>query len=223
MSLKKLFIRSINQCSRKKLHESKIIKESFITGKTFINVDIQPIYEHAFYFNLGEWCEFNNELIENNEVVFFYNGSETVGTITEQEYKWWIYENGGSEDLIYNAHFYDKGYAFFRSCMDKSIYEEDIVHLIKYMLTNNIYDARDMDDEHWKDFISNYDIEESEEIQEILRDTEEFFAIPELMEEIKRYNNVVLTGGGISECLKEVELAFRALDKPYKIYEDYTF
>ena len=47
--------------------------------------------------------------------------------------------------------------------------------------------------------------------------------IPDLMDFLKRYSNIVLTGGGINECLKEVEIALNSLDKPYKVLTQYTY
>jgi len=43
------------------------------------------------------------------------------------------------------------------------------------------------------------------------------------MEFISKFNNIVLTGGGINECLKEVEIALLALDKPFNILKQYTY
>jgi hypothetical protein len=43
------------------------------------------------------------------------------------------------------------------------------------------------------------------------------------MDFLKRYSNIVLTGGGINECLKEVEIALKALKQPYQIYSTYTY
>jgi hypothetical protein len=47
--------------------------------------------------------------------------------------------------------------------------------------------------------------------------------IYEVMDFLKKYNNIILTGGGINECLKEVEIALLALDKPYRILKEYTY
>jgi len=49
------------------------------------------------------------------------------------------------------------------------------------------------------------------------------FHIPDLMEESQPYNNIILTAGGINECLKEVEIALTALNKPYSTYSEFTY
>jgi hypothetical protein len=47
--------------------------------------------------------------------------------------------------------------------------------------------------------------------------------LPSLIDEIKDYRGVVLCGGGIDECLKEVEIAFKSLDKPYSVLSKFTY
>ena len=44
------------------------------------------------------------------------------------------------------------------------------------------------------------------------------------MDVLKPYGGkLMLTGGGINECLKEVEIALLALDKPYNVLTQYTY
>jgi soluble P-type ATPase len=62
-----------------------------------------------------------------------------------------------------------------------------------------------------------------QEVRDLLEIAEDMIWIPEVMEELKKYNNPVLMGGGINECLREVELALMALNKPYKIYKKFTY
>jgi len=48
--------------------------------------------------------------------------------------------------------------------------------------------------------------------------------IPDLMDFLKKYGTkIILCGGGIRECLKEVEIALMALDKNYNILTKYTY
>jgi hypothetical protein len=47
--------------------------------------------------------------------------------------------------------------------------------------------------------------------------------IPDLMDFLEKYTNIILTGGGINECLKEVEISLLALDKKYNILPEYTY
>jgi hypothetical protein len=43
------------------------------------------------------------------------------------------------------------------------------------------------------------------------------------MDILSRLNNVVLVGGGVNECLREVEIAMDALGKQYITWDEYTY
>ena len=43
------------------------------------------------------------------------------------------------------------------------------------------------------------------------------------MDFLKSKRNIVLTGGGVNECFKEVEIALKALNLPYEVYSRYTY
>ncbi len=123
-------------------------------GKTIVNVDIQPDYINYITFNINNWVNFINKNSKNNTIIFLYNGSESgVGTIGENEYNEWLLELGVDEKVLDNAMFYDKGYSFFRDCMDSRVDEEDIVELVKLMMNNGIYDGRDINKEMWDEFV----------------------------------------------------------------------
>jgi hypothetical protein len=132
----------------------------------------------------------------------------------------WLIENDLQEEALDRIKFYDKGYAFFRYCMDSSIDEEQIVHLIKFMKANNVNDSRDMDKNKWRAFIKQYG---SKDIKDLLQHSGDMIHIPDLMDELSGYSNILITGGGINECLKEVELALDALDKKYGVLNQFTY
>ena len=189
-------------------------------GKDLIIVDIQPEYIKAINF-LGNFISFLNENHDKfNSVVFLYNGYDTLGMINEGEYiSWWL-EEGLSEEVIDSSKFYDKGYAFFRYCIDEGIDDDQITNLIKYMIENGVNDSRDLDEEFWDGFINEYG---DEDIRELLEFSGDCINIPDLMDELSDYNNIVMCGGGIYECLKEVEIALNALGKKYQVISRYTY
>lgn len=203
--------------------QSRLINENSLSNKTIINVDIQPEYSKAIGFNLHKWAKFINENAEENNIIFLYNGYDTLGMIEEYEYiRWLIDDVGIDEEVIENATFYDKGYAFFRYCMDSGIDEDAIVDLVRYMIKNDITDSREIDEDMWQDFMEqtnhNY-----EEIKDLLHESDDLLSIPDLMDFLGRFNSIVLTGGGINECLKEVEIALLALDKNYFVYSEFVY
>ncbi|MHA1754671.1 MAG: cell division protein FtsA [Candidatus Odinarchaeia archaeon] len=197
---------------------------SAVQGANIMSVDIQPEYQDALDFNLYDYLDFLNQNIENiNSLTFLYNGEDTMGMVSENEYKYWLVDNGFEEENLYYCRFYDKGYAFFRYCMDEGIEEDDIVMFVQYMLNNNINDSREITTEVWNDFIMKSDIDESD-IRNLLENADDMLNIPDLMEYLRTYGGkIVLTGGGINECLKEVEIALMALDKPYNVLTEYTY
>jgi hypothetical protein len=201
--------------------QSRLLTESTLNGKTIINVDIQPEYQSAISF-IDEWVNFINESDENNRIVFLYNGQDTLGMVSESDYINWLFDLGIDEDVLNNATFYDKGYAFFRFCMDNSIDEDAIVDLVKYMLTNDINDSRDIDEDMWNDFMNTTD-HSRQDVRDLLENADDLINIPDLMDFLQNKNNITLTGGGINQCLKEVEIALLALDKPYSIISEFTY
>jgi hypothetical protein len=210
----------INSEYNKIKKDSRILKESTnLSGKTIINVDIQPEYISGFKYFTSDWIDFLNNNYENNKIIFLYNGPE-LGMISESEYINWLFEQDINENVIENATFFDKGYAYFRFCMDEGIDEDQIVNLIKFMIENDINDSREIDEDFWREFIEQYG---NEDIKELIELSDDCIWIPEVMNFLKKYNNIVLTGGGINECLKEVEIALLVLDKPYRILNEFTY
>lgn len=212
----------INESKNTEKKQSRFISESEYRGKTIINVDIQPEYENYLGFNKYEWAKFINENAESNKIVFLYNGKDTMDMVSEQSYMGWLFDVGIEEDVIYNATFYDKGYAFFRYCMDNSIDEDNIVDLVKFMIRHNINDSREIDNDMWNTYMDETN-HNQEDVRDLMENSEDMISIPELMDFLVNYSNIVLLGGGINECLKEVEIALLSLDKNYNIFNKFTF
>ena len=200
----------------------RVLYESELNGKTIINVDIQPEYQNAFTFNVNEWVNFLNQSNDNNRIIFLFNGEDTLGMINIYDYQMWLIDLGIDENVVESAKFYDKGYAFFRYCIDSYIDEEKIVEIVKYMYNNQINDSRDMTEELWDDFISKTNIS-MDDVKELLQDNGDMINIPDLMDFLQHFNNIVLTGGGVNECLKEVEIALLAMNKPFNTLHEFTY
>ena len=107
--------------------------------------------------------------------------------------------------------------------MDEGIDDDDIVALIQYMVNNNITDTRDIDEQMWNDFVASTEVDQTE-VRDLMENADDMLNIPEVMDFLKRYGGkIVVTGGGINECLKEVELALMALQKPYNVLPTFTY
>ena len=203
----------------KKLLRESLLHENAV-GKTLVVVDVQPEYQSAFGNMHYELFEYINENYNDiSDILFLYNG-ESLGMIEEYEFKHWLLENGLDEKIAYHVDMYDKGYAFFRYCIDSDIEDENIVNLVKHMVDNDIHDSRELDEDFWNEFIEKYG---DEDIRELLEFSDDAINIPDLMEELKPLNNIVLVGGGINQCLKEVEIALDVLDKKYYTWSKFTY
>ena len=193
-----------------RIHEISNINP--VSGKNLVVVDIQPEYMGGIDF-LGEFVEFlNDNYDEISSITFLFNGYDTLGMVREDDYKMWWVDYGLDESIVYESRFYDKGYAFFRYCIDSDIDDEATTNLVRMMIEKDINDSRQLDEEFWNEFIERYG---NEDVRELLEFADDCINIPDLMEYLSDYNNIVLVGGGINECLKEVEIALNALDKPY--------
>lgn len=212
----------LREQQRNKLLEDSGI--SLIKGANLISVDIQPEYERGMYFGVENFLNFINQSIDElNSLTFLYNGTDTVGGVDENEYKYWLVDNGLDESVLDYARFYDKGYAFFRTCMDEGHDEEEIVNLVKYMIHHSINDSREIDEEMWNGFMSEYGYDSSD-VRDLLEPAQDCINIPDLMEYLQRYSGkIVICGGGINECFKEVEIALNALGKNYNILTKFTY
>lgn len=204
----------------KNLLREGLLKENAV-GRHLIVVDVQP--EYASWMNGIEKDLFeyiNTHIHELNNLTFLYNGEDTMGMVSEHEYRDWLVDNGLDEDIAYSVKMYDKGYAFFRNCMGRNGDEEGLVNLVKFMMANNINDSRELNKKFWQAFVKQYG---NKDIRELMEDSEDCINIPDLMEFLSPYNNVVLVGGGVNECLREVELAMDALSKHYETWDRFTY
>jgi hypothetical protein len=127
------------------------------------------------------------------------------------------------ESVIEGAVFYDKGYAFFRYCMDSQIDDGATSNFVRFMYENDIRDSRDMTREMWAKYLREYRRTDRKEVYELLKCAGDCVHIPDLMDYIRRFRNIILTGGGVDQCLKEVEIALQALRLPYEIDNTFTY
>lgn len=214
-------VKFIKEQQRNKLLEDSGI--NLVQNANLISIDIQPEYENYILF-ISQFIDFLNKSYDSlNSLTFLYNGADTLGMINEYDYKMWLLDKGLNEEIIDSANFYDKGYAFFRYCMDEGADEEELVNLVKYMIQHNINDSRDIDEEMWNGFMNQYGYDSSE-VRDLLEPANDCINIPDLMNYLKRYSGkILICGGGINECFKEVEIALNALNKPYNVLTKFTY
>jgi hypothetical protein len=148
-------------------------------------------------------------------VLAFFNGEEVGIEDTSQQVAWHYIQNGLDEELIHNFKFIEKGYAFLRNWMDQGISDATIIKVIRYMVTNRINDARDIEEEILQELTGN-------DYQDWMHD--ESFYIPDIsLAQLKKLNGSLLAGGGRHECLREIELLMNAFNIRYKRVDDWIY
>lgn len=197
-----------------------LIIENSINNTHLVVVDIQPEYINGFRSWLNDFVKFiNSNYTKIKRITLLFNGPD-LGMIDEESYRQWLYDCGIKENIAFDIYMYDKGYAFFRYCIDSGIDHSSTTNLVRFMYQHNINDSRDLTDEFWNRFIEEFG---DNDIRELLEFSDDAINIPDLMSELSNYGNITLCGGAREECMKEVEIALDALNKPYTILGKFTY
>lgn len=165
--------------------------------KNVIVVDIQPMYEKWISFDLEQYTDF---LLEQRNILYFYNGPDTVGEDTKEDIINWLSEINPDiyNKLVNDTIWIDKGYAFFRSWMDEGADIGFIKQAIRFMNSKKVYDSRDIEPEEWENEFPD-DWEDSFEDDSI--------NLPDIpINKLKKFSGSYIVGGGRNECLKELQL-----------------
>jgi hypothetical protein len=189
-------------------------------SKNVIVVDVQPIYEDGISFDIDDLSTF---LLNNRDILFFYNGVDTIGGDSRDDIIYMFtdnyydtdYSSDISDKLESETTWIDKGYGFFRSWMDTGADIGFIQKAIKYMVINKVTDSRDIDPEDWyrefpDDFIDDY--------------IDDPIYLPDIpLSELRMWNGSYLLGGGRDECLKEIQIYMNAFNIKYTLVEDFIY
>ena len=195
--------------------------EQYLTEKASKNtivVDIQPMYEKWIPFDTSEFVEFLNEQTKN--VMYYYNGPNTVGDDSEDDIKWWLIEAGLSEEKLNDITFFDKGYAFFRSFMDEGVDGHTIIKMVRYMYKKRQWDSRDIELETWQKVLGNdYD----DNVERMLEGGDMIYAPDIDINQLRRHSGGYIVGGGKRECLAEVQLLMSAFNVKAREVQRYIY
>ncbi len=184
--------------------------ERYITEKASKNtivVDIQPMYEQWIPFKIYDFVEFLNEQTKN--VMYYYNGPNTVGEDSERDIKEWLMENGLEESKLNDITFFDKGYAFFRSFMDEGIDAHTLIKMIRHMYKKREWDSRDIENEEWQKVLGK---DYTDDVENLL-DGGDMINAPDIdINQLRKHSGGYICGGGKRECLAEVQLLMSAFN-----------
>lgn len=185
------------------------------SNHTLVIVDIQPAYESYISFDMYDFCQMLNESDYHN-ILYLYNGPD-LGFENFDEIKYWLYEHELNEDVGENMVGFEKNYAFFRDLMDAG-YSDEALSLGKYMLKNDITDSRGIDDEIIDELVGD-----EEELANNLKTGGYSMHMPDVMEILEKIRNPIFVGGGEEECLSEVLLGMKMLEKPYSVNREWIY
>jgi len=168
-----------------------------------IVVDIQPMYRSNIGFNMGEFTEY---LEDFDNILYFYNGVDTVGDDSEEDLAYWLLEHDLPEEKLDDIVFVDKGYAFFRAWMDEGVDDDDILRVLRYMREEGINDSRDIEENKLRELMDGEWYPEFDPL-----------VLPfDPLTLIHSYDNATIIGGSEYECLEELTLLFRAYGIEYE-------
>jgi len=195
--------------------------QQYITEKASKNTivcDVQPMYEQYQSFETYEFTEFLNT--QTKQVMYYFNGPDTVGTDTESDIKYWLIENGLNEEKLNDITFFDKGYAYFRSFMDEGISEHTIIKMIRYMFKTRQWDSRDIENEEWEKALgSDYD----SDVEHML-DSGDMIYPPDIdIRQLRQHGGGYIVGGGKRECLAELQLLMSAFNIKAREIKRYVY
>lgn len=195
--------------------------------KNLIVVDIQPLYEDNIKFSMDEFVDFLLSI--KKKILWFYNGPETIGSEdSPKNIIYWLAEKTDMYDEIDNfdwddkVEFYDKGYSFFRDWMDAGVSNNGMKQALRYMYMNQKHDSRDIPIDKWKEILPPNDFAA---VESGIEDEGLTIWTPDIsIGDIRNnWNNSLLCGGSLNECMKEIMLMMSTFNIKYTIVDKFTY
>jgi hypothetical protein len=191
--------------------------------KNLIVVDIQPLYKDNIKFSINDFANFLLAIKKN--ILYFYNGPDTIGSEDSPEniMMWLTEEAPQLENMDWNkVEFYDKGYSFFRDWMDAGVSDNGMKQALRYMYMNRKHDSRDIPVETWKEILPPKDFDA---IGDSIADEGRTIWTPDIsIGDIKNnWNNSLLCGGSLNECMKEIMIMMSTFNIGYTIVDKFTY
>jgi len=207
------------------MRASELLNEKASRGRPIVCVDVQPVY--ANYTPPGYSAEVAKFLADSRGPILMYVNADETG-ITEDSvehdiYPFWedLFEYNGddfySSDGLDKMEFFDKGYGYLRAWMDNNIPANVIIKTIREMYKQKVSDSREL-------FSEAEDYEYA--MEEFLGSNYDPFMLDDpvsvgwvAMDQLKRYNNCYLIGGGRHECLAELAILMNAFNIKYTMID----
>ena len=209
----------------------ELLNEGYSKGRPVICVDVQPAYMD-YTPNQYKWSV-ASFLAEHKAPILMYVNAEQEGltsdNIQNDIIPMWheLFEEVGhdfEEDGAPKMEWFDKGYGYLRSWMDIGVQDKYIVAVIREMYSQKVHDSRDLfggDEEKIAEYLKPVARSLNTEPETLVGDP--MVVGWTAIDQLKRYNNCYLIGGGRNECLKEVALLMNAFNIKYKLIDELIY
>jgi hypothetical protein len=205
----------------------ELLNEKASRGRPIVCVDVQPAYSGIMDGAEDETFEAAIQFVNDSRApcLMFVNAEqEGLTTDTVADVKMYWEDSGFDPDNWNRVEVFDKGYGYLRAWMDIGIEDGHIVRVIREMYSQKINDSRDLfggDEDKIEEFLKPVARSINTEPQYLVDDP--LIVGWVAMDQLKRYNNCYLIGGGRQECLKEVALLMNAFNIKYKMIDDLIY
>jgi len=177
------------------------------TVEGLLLVDLQPAYVGRRNVGLMERVlEHINTLPPEAPLMAMYVHDELSTDLLEDVHQFWL-DHGADEDLINRIQWVEKDYAFLRGWMDNGVDDETIIGVLQTMQGLRKKDSRDLDDAILEELAPHrprYD--------PLIASDYVYDAVRTMKHQASKW---FTCGGGLQECLKEVELVLDAQKVDY--------
>lgn len=213
------------------MRASELLNEKASRGRPVVCVDVQPAYMD---YTPGEYTQSVGKFLaeQRGPILMYVNADETGITednIQNDVVPMWeeVFERNGDdfhEDGLDKMEFFDKGYGYLRSWMDIGVEPAHIIRTIREMYRQKVHDSRDLfggNEEKQLEYLQPIAESINTEAQYMVDDGISVGWVA--VDQLKRYNNCYLIGGGRKECLAEVAILMNAFNIKYKMIDDLIY
>jgi hypothetical protein len=164
-------------------------------------VDVQPAFATGCDFIAAKIAQRINNTVKPVTIMWVGDG---LSSDSEESVRDYLREHGARPGRLDQAHFVEKGYAFFRGWMDLGVSQADIIKVGSQMLRRGLYSSEDVDLEQ----LYEGDVPEFPEWDHLSRPSFDDRRMLNL-------DSVETCGGGAEQCLAEIELWLQMKGKPF--------
>lgn len=197
---------------------SNLFEQNLLGRQDLMIVDVQPAYESYIKFNISDFVQWLNST-NYNQIYFLFNGEAQGYADNWDAVKTWYKEHGLKNKILVKTKDLEKEYGFFRDLMDEAYEDDEIIPLVQYLIKHPEFNnAQQLDFDDLFDLTQN-----SELAKEISRGGLDLW-IPPIADTFQKITNPIeLVGGSKKQCLAEIALLLKVLNKPFTINKNWIY